>query len=173
MFVTRVNSGYCQVALCKNHKAYRRYVHQLVAQAFVDNPQGHSEVHHKDYDKQNNSADNLEWISHLDNIIDLRNRIGSFKDSHNRLKTHRCQECGITVLYKSKWCKKCANSHIKRHYKHRKLSKEEVNNVLIQNNGNFTKAAEQFDITDNALRKWCIKYNLPSKSRDWKQFLAG
>lgn len=49
------------VALCKNGRTRYFYVHRLVAQAFVPNPRNCPEVNHKDLNKSNNHATNLEW----------------------------------------------------------------------------------------------------------------
>lgn len=46
-----------------------RFVHRLVAQAFIPNPQGLADVNHKDGVKNNNVVENLEWISHRDNLL--------------------------------------------------------------------------------------------------------
>lgn len=61
-------NGYLIVGLRKNTKKYSRYVHRLVAEAFVDNPLSKKVVNHKDYDKENNKADNLEWCTQKENI---------------------------------------------------------------------------------------------------------
>jgi hypothetical protein len=45
----------------------QKSVHRLVAEAFIPNPNGFAEVNHIDEDKQNNKAENLEWITHADN----------------------------------------------------------------------------------------------------------
>lgn len=60
--------GYYRVNLRKDGKTKTCYVHRLVAEAFVPNPQGLREVNHKDENKLNNCADNLEWVSHSQNI---------------------------------------------------------------------------------------------------------
>ena len=37
-------------------------LHKLVAEEFVPNPNNYNTVHHKDHNKLNNMADNLEWV---------------------------------------------------------------------------------------------------------------
>lgn len=56
-------TGYCKVALMgENGKFVAKTVHRLVAQAFIPNPDGKQQVHHKDRDKTNNNASNLAWV---------------------------------------------------------------------------------------------------------------
>ena len=61
-------SGYLQVILCKDGIKKDYKVHQLVGNAFLSNPQGYKELNHKDEDKTNNCADNLEWCSRSYNM---------------------------------------------------------------------------------------------------------
>ena len=57
--------GYLQVA-CKTRSIG---IHRLVAMCFVEGRSSEAnEVNHKDFDRTNNCADNLEWMSHADNI---------------------------------------------------------------------------------------------------------
>ena len=62
-------TGYCQALLVKDGRYVMRYVHRLVAESFVENPNSSWEVNHKDGNKQNNKASNLEWVSRRENIL--------------------------------------------------------------------------------------------------------
>lgn len=55
--------GYLFVMLSINGKHYQRYVHRLVAKAFIPNIHNYSEINHKDEDPSNNKATNLEWCT--------------------------------------------------------------------------------------------------------------
>ena len=57
--------GYHEIVL--NGKPYR--VHRLVAEAFIPNTENKPCINHKDGNKQNNNADNLEWCTHSENTI--------------------------------------------------------------------------------------------------------
>jgi len=59
------SSGYEQVTLCCEGNQSIAFIHRLVAQTFLDIPNVpyDIEVNHKDFKKQNNRSDNLEWVS--------------------------------------------------------------------------------------------------------------
>ena len=56
--------GYLNVVLCKDGQMKYFKVHRLVAQAFVPNPLNFPEVNHRNEDKGDNRATNLEWCDH-------------------------------------------------------------------------------------------------------------
>lgn len=60
--------GYCRVTLFNKNKRRRIAVHRLVAEAFVENPNGYPEINHKDENPLNNMCSNLEWCSKSYNI---------------------------------------------------------------------------------------------------------
>ena len=59
--------GYVVYKVTVNGKHCTATAHRMVAETFIDNPLGLSDVNHIDEDKQNNSVENLQWMSHKDN----------------------------------------------------------------------------------------------------------
>jgi len=61
-------SGYKRISVVlKNGSSKRVLVHRMVAEAYVDNPNNHHYVNHKDGNKLNNHYKNLEWCTSSDN----------------------------------------------------------------------------------------------------------
>ena len=56
--------GYLYVNLWKQGKQKNYFVHRLVAQAFIENPNNYSCINHKDENKQNNVVSNIEWCTY-------------------------------------------------------------------------------------------------------------
>lgn len=80
----------------------------------------------------------------------------------------KCSVCGRTLApnSKSEKCHDCAVVQTRKVIN--RPSKEELFNYLIEIRGNFTKAGQHFNVTDNAVRKWCRTYQLPYHSSDYK-----
>ena len=56
-------NGHLQIGLHKDKKRKTMYIHRLVAQAFIPNPDNLPCVNHKDENPNNNNVDNLEWCT--------------------------------------------------------------------------------------------------------------
>jgi hypothetical protein len=93
--------GYMRVILCKDKKHYDYYIHRLVAQAFISNPNNLPEVNHKDEDKTNNCVENLEWCDRVyqvnygtchDRMVETQRKTSKHS------KPVKCVETGIVYI---------------------------------------------------------------------------
>ena len=81
---TIINKGctnYLRLALSKDGKPTKFFVHRLVAETFIPNPQNKSQVNHLDYNGENNNVINLEWCTPSENELHSR------KDGRNSKKS--------------------------------------------------------------------------------------
>lgn len=93
----------------------------------------------------------------------------SFDESH--IKTERikqiyyCKKCGRPLSTKAQYCQTCI------HEFQRKCQWPERNELknLIRTTS-FLQIGQKYNVSDNAVRKWCLHYNLPSKKKDIKQY---
>lgn len=103
---------YLKVNLRKNGKQVKMYVHRLVAEAFIPNPDKKEQVNHKDFDRSNNRAANLEWMTRDENMkYSMENKNSRFNIPRtstgvkNISKNRNCYE--LRVKRKNKKVCKC------------------------------------------------------------------
>ena len=65
---TQTYKGYEKIRISKNSKKQIKYIHRLVSEAFIPNPNNYKEVNHIDNNSLNNNVNNLEWCNRKYNI---------------------------------------------------------------------------------------------------------
>ena len=66
--VCYTNNGYQMVSAGSGSSTNKQYVHRMLAETWIDNPNHYEQVNHIDGNKDNNSVENLEWVSPSENI---------------------------------------------------------------------------------------------------------
>ena len=93
----RLGSGYLQVNLGVIRNT--TFVHRLVAEAFIPNPLGATDVDHIDGNKSNNRVENLRWVTHKENcnnpntkykhVYSSNHKVWSYIQGFNPKTNHR------------------------------------------------------------------------------------
>lgn len=99
---SKIKRGYERYRLSKDGKSYHKLVHRLLAEHFIPNPENKPYVNHIDGNPSNNTLDNLEWVTHLENMqhavrTGLTNNKGA---NHPRAKLTDQEVLEIRDLYK-------------------------------------------------------------------------
>lgn len=93
-----LRTNYLGITLSKDNTHKNFIVHRLVAEAFIPNPKGLPCVNHKDENKLNNNAENLEWCTSKYNSNYGHSKEKMIKSLINNTRTSkpvRCIETGI------------------------------------------------------------------------------
>ena len=95
--VMKNSDGYASVTLGKKGQRRRYTIHRIVAETFLANPDNLPEVDHLDGNRMNPALDNLEWVSHEENIQRAYEK-GSYKGRVVGEKNPRAHLTDILVL---------------------------------------------------------------------------
>ena len=106
--------------------------------------------------------ENLRWVCPNCNIqLPTTGRANVAKSS----KKYYCVDCGKEVSKSTTIrCQNCESKHRVIPLEDMPISREELKNLI--RNKPFTQIGVMFSVSDNAIRKWCIYYNLPYKKSD-------
>lgn len=131
-------------------------------------------LHHKDGDHYNNELSNLQLLcpnchSYTDNYgfynsekYQINKRKEKIKKITNTVKENLiCPQCGEQKSYRAKLCFNCFN---KNRIKDTPVKKEELSKLI--KNYSFTEIGKMYNVSDNAIRNWCVKHGLPSTKKE-------
>lgn len=82
-----------------------------------------------------------------------------------RKENHYCLSCGAKVSCGSQYCNHCAGLQRR---KAARPNREKLKSLIRCKS--FVEIGKMFDVSDNAIRKWCQSENLPSKKKEIKQY---
>lgn len=123
------------------------------------------------YDLANTMLTNLEignkynlsefYISKINNGRHLRRENITYPIRVNKKEIHYCSSCGIELSHKGSMCQSCYSKSL------RKVERPEPK-VLADEiiNTSFRAVGKKYGVTDNAIRKWCIAYNMPKTKKE-------
>lgn len=114
-----------------------------------------------------NRLENLRWVcpncnQQLDTTGFKKMRVES--NTSNR-KKYYCIDCGKEISEGALRCRQCYNKQIEMD---RPVTREQLKDLI--RNEPFTHVGAKFNVTDNAIKKWCDKFNLPRTKREINQY---
>ena len=175
-------------SFCKNSTASQNYIKKHFRELYTDEykcticglpPKWMGKpltltLDHINGDHNDNRLENLRWVCpNCDRQLDtfagknIKSYVKEFKISLKRdFNQAYCVDCGKPISYGAFRCMRCQS------IKNRKVDgrpPREILKNLIRSQA-FTIIGEQYDVSDNTIRKWCKSYNLPFLKKEIQKF---
>lgn len=91
------------------------------------------------------------------------------RDFQKITEKYFCVDCGKEISFHAKRCDTCEKKRREIEFQQRHpISREELKDLIRQKP--FTEIGKMYKVSDNTIRKWCDKFNLPRKSREIKSY---
>ena len=173
-----ISGKYLAIFKPYHHKARKDgyvYIHQLQAEKKLNRPLRDAEcVHRTDKNKFNNDVDNLLVFHSKSDHTAFHNgrpiyciQDVWFADMSEQNKHEICPICNLNK--KDRYAKMCIDCYLKEKSKNSNIPKKD-NLIELLIKYPIVKIAKIFNVSDNAVRKWCKKYKLPYKKNDIEIF---
>lgn len=122
---------------------------------------------HKNGINNDDRLENLRWV--CPNCNQQLDTTGS-KNPNRKIfaKKYYCKDCGIEISKNSLRCSSCEAKHKVIPLENMPVTREELKNMIRIMP--FTEIGAKYNVTDNSIRKWCDKFNLPRRKIDIKSY---
>lgn len=121
---------------------------------------------HINGENHDHRLENLRWV--CPNCNSQLPTTGGRNIKKNK-KKYYCIDCGIEIYAQSTRCVKCESKRRKENSSILEyVTREELKNRIRTQT--FTQIGKDFNVSDNAVKKWCDFYNLPRLKKDIKSY---
>lgn len=118
------------------------------------------------YNVHRHTIDNINLgISWVNEQLKYPLHCSKFGGVNSKTPKTYCRDCGIEIAKGSMRCAKCENIH---RHQNTPITREELKKLIRTTP--FTRIGAKYGVSDNAIRKWCDKHNLPRKASEIKKY---
>lgn len=121
IYYTGKTREYFYIAIWNGKKTVHKYLHRLIAEAFVPNPHGYKHVTFKDNNTKNVDSQNLEWASQKK----IRSKAAKLNGINQYSRGRKCSICGKRISNQTilDYCEDCYEKRLQAEKKQEKCVK--------------------------------------------------
>lgn len=138
----KTREGYLHIQLANKEIKKCVYIHRVVAEVFIPNPDGKTQVNHKNGNPADNRVNNLEWCTTSENILHSFAELGRQGSQIGNTGANSPHHKGVMQYSKS--------------------------GCFVQKYDSIKQAAESAGVTSAAIIRACKNFEMSSGGYRWK-----